>query len=226
MVTKKFLMILSVVVFVLITPFHAEAQNTLSLTTTSTSSFNAGNAVFGCPVACNNTNIPSAISPHPDTSGPIFQGDAKQALLPKIIADALPFDNQFGVGIPLGSDGTPLSSSVDLGVPGFSSGTVTFVSTPAAGGGSDNVITQTMNQTVIDGTTTVGVDQTFSILFNITSMTDPDGVLVGVANGTFSHTVDGVLTNGDFTFDGATNTFAGTNINPGFTTDGNFFTIN
>ncbi|MBN4050102.1 hypothetical protein JYT17_00610 [Nitrospira defluvii] len=158
----------------------------------------------------------------------MFRGDPGQDLLPQAIADGLPPDNQFGVGVPVGSSNFPLSISSPFSAT-FSDGVSitnsnTFSSTPAAGGGNSNTITQSITQFTPGGTLVTGVDQDFEILFTITSLTDPDGNLVGAATGTFTQTINGVTLNGTTTFDN-TNGFSGTNINPGFTSDGNFFTV-
>ncbi|VAX33617.1 hypothetical protein MNBD_NITROSPIRAE01-2034 [hydrothermal vent metagenome] len=226
MATKNFtLFSLLLAVFFLFSS-QVKAQSTVTLTTTSTVNSLSNDPILGC-TTCAAVN--SATDPFPDTSRPIFRGDPEQALLPQAIADGLPPDNQFGVGVPAGSSNFPLSISSPFSAT-FSDGVSitssnTFSSTPAAGGGNNNTITQSINQFTPGGTLVTGVDQDFAILFTITSLTDPDGNLVGTATGTFTQTINGVTVNGTTAFDN-TNGFSGTNIDNGFTSDGSFFTPN
>lgn len=191
----------------IVMPPVVTAQNTTTFTTTATSNILSNNPELGCP-AC--SAIQSATDPFPDTSSPIFQGDPLQALLPPIIASGLPADNQFGVGVPAGSSGFPISHSAPFSLGTFLNISDEFQSTPASGGGMNHDLTFSINQ-VTPGGTVSGVDQQFAILFSVQSMTDPDGNLAGAATGTFTQTIDGVTTNGTIQFD-ATNGFTGTNL--------------
>ncbi|MBN4053218.1 hypothetical protein JYT92_00560 [bacterium AH-315-L15] len=185
------------------------AQNRSTFTTTATSNALSNNPELGCPDC---SAILNATDPFPDTSAPIFQGDPIQSLLPSIIALGLPADNQFGVGVAAGSSGLPISRSAPFSVGTFLNISDDFDATPVAGGGMDHDLTFSINQVTPGGTTT-GADQPFAILFSVQSMTDPDGKLVGAATGTFTQTLDGVITNGTFQFD-ETNGLSGTNLHP------------
>ncbi len=193
----------------LLFPALVTAQNINTLTTTSTSNDLVDNDVLGCP-AC--SAVQSATDPFPDTSAPIFRGDVDETLLPEAIAKGLPADNQFGVGAPAGSSDFPLSIATPFSLGTFINSSNTFSSTPASGGGSNNTITQNINQITPEGNF-AGGDQEFSILFSIQSLTDPDGNLVGAATGVFTQIVDGVTTEGTVQFD-EVNGFSGTNLHP------------
>jgi len=219
MVAKKSGVFLFLFAVLLLFPLDVSAQGTITLTTTSTSNSLSNNDVLGC-LSCR--SVTSNTEPFPDTSNPMFQGDPSQSLLPQIIADGLPIDNQFGVGVPEGTSGRPLSNSTSFSDGGFITSSNTFTSSPAAGGGRNNTIEQSINQITPGGTFVTGVDQDFTILFTITSLTDPDGNLVGDAEGTFTQTVNGVTVNGTTAFNG-TDGFSGTNLNAGFTSTGGFF---
>lgn len=211
------LAILSIFIF----PLFSEAQNTLTLTTTSTTNTLSDNDVLGCP-SCG--DIQSQTDPFPDTSTPLFKGDVDGTLLPDAIADGLPPDNQFGVGIPSGSSSFPLSTSIPFSLGTFINSDNTFSSTPVGGGQNSNQITQNIQQITPGGTPTgptTSIDQDFSILFSVQSLTDPDGSLVGAATGTFTQILDGVETSGTVQFDA--NGFSGTNLHEGFVSDGSFF---
>lgn len=191
-----------------LSPPMVAAQNTSTLTsvsTTTTSSLALDG--FGCP-ACVGL---SQSGPFPDTSTPVFRGDLVQDLLPASIAKGLPIDNQFGVGVPSGSSSFPIIQSRSFSSTLFSDVADSFESTPVSGG-TDNLITLNINQNTLGGSFS-GANGEFAILFSISSMTDPDGNLVGVASGTFTQTVDGVTTNGITAFD-MDNGFSGTNLHP------------
>lgn len=187
-------------------PLVASAQNTSTLTSATTSTSLLDNPVFGC-VPCANVN---QAGPFPDRSAPIFSGDPLQSLLPTIIANGLPVDNQFGVGVPAGSSAFPISVSNPFALGTFLSTTNDFNIAPLSGGGANNTITMSINQVTPEGNFSGG-DQEFDILFSIQSMTDPDGNLVGAATGVFTQTLDGVTTNGTIQFD-SVNGFSGTNL--------------
>jgi len=130
------------------------------------------------------------------------------ALLPASVARGLPPDNQFGAGMPDGGSGLPVNGSNALAFSGphvsvsFANG---LVGTPEPGGGRSNVLTQSIDQVVPGGdSATEGLgDQQFAIHFQISSLTDPDGRLVGAASGTVVQTLNGVETTTAFTFDAA-----------------------
>jgi hypothetical protein len=179
------------------------AQPSGTLTHTQTSSFQNNNAVFGCE-GCR--AITSATDPHPDTSAPIFSGDPRASQLPAAVERGLPPDNQFGNGVPDGSSGQPINQLTGLS---FSEPGVTLsfsnrlAGTPDGTGGRTNIVTQTINQVVPGGdSSTEGLaDQEFAIHFQVTSLTDPDGRLVGAATGTAVQTLNGVETTTQFSFD-------------------------
>lgn len=198
------------VISILFTPWVVLAQNTLTLTTTSTSTALSNDPVLGCG-AC--ATIQGPTFPFPDTSQPIFSGDSRAAQLPAIIANALPPNNQFGVGVPAGNNGMPLSSSIpsSLSEGGLIVSTDNQIqSTPLSGGRRSHSLSSRIDQTTPGGTVSGG-DQTFSILFSINSLTDPDGNLVGDATGTFTQVIDGVTTEGTVQFN-TTDGFRGTNL--------------
>jgi len=184
-------------------PTLSHGQSTHTLTQTQTSQFN--NAVFGCE-AC--PAITSQNAPHPDTSAPIFAGDPRATLLPLAIANGLAPNNQFGNGVPDGSSGRPinLSTGVNIDETGLNlSFANSLAGTPDGSGGRTNVLSQSIDQ-IIPGadSSTAGLgDQQFSIHFQVTSLTDPDGHLVGAATGTAVQTLNGVQTTTRFTFDTA-----------------------
>lgn len=186
-------------------PFPGEAQVGRTLTQTQTTHFQTNNDTLGCE-SCR--AITSATDPHPDTSAPIFAGDPRGILLPAAVERGLPPNNQFGVGVPDGSSGLPVTRSTALV---FSEPEVSvafsnsLVGTPVPGGGRTNVVTQSIDQVVpgADSATAGLGDQQFSVHFQITSLTDPDGRLVGAATGTAVQTLNGVETTTTFTFDTA-----------------------
>jgi hypothetical protein len=191
---------------VLAAPTPGESQVGRTLTQTQTSNIQTNSAVLGCE-SCQ--AITSATDPHPDTSVPIFAGDPRAVLLPASVERGLPANNQFGVGVPDGSSGLPVTGATSLALSdpevsvAFSN---SLIGTPGPGGGRTNVITQNIDQVVpgADSVTAGLADQQFSIHFQVTSLTDPDGRLVGAASGTAVQNLNGVETTTAFTFD-ATN---------------------
>jgi hypothetical protein len=205
---KSFLALTSLAAWLglLIVPVPGHAQVGRTLTQTQTSIVQTNSAVLGCE-SCR--AITSATDPHPDTSVPIFAGDPRTELLPASVARGLPPNNQFGVGVPDGSSGLPVTgaTSLTLADPEVSVAFAnSLVGTPEPGGGRSNVLTQSIDQVVpgADSATAGLADQQFSIHFQVTSLTDPDGRLVGSATGTAVQTLNGVETTTPFTFD-ATN---------------------
>jgi hypothetical protein len=186
-------------------PVLSYAQVGRTITQTQTSHQQTNNQVFGCE-ACR--SITSQTDPHPDTSSPMFAGDPRTALLPSAIAQGLPPDNQFGNGVPDGNSGHPINQATGLNLPG-SDASVSFssalVGTPEPGGGRSNVLTQSIQQVIpgADSETAGLADQQFSMHFQVTSLTDPDGHLVGAATGTAVQTLNGVETSTSFSFDAA-----------------------
>ena len=184
------------------TPMGAGAGDFGTVTQTQTSLTN--NSVFGCE-ACQ--AITSPTDPHPDTSHPIFLGDPRASALPSSLANLLPGDNQFGNGLPDGSTGLPIHQSTDLALANGDGTRVSssnaYTGTPVAGGGRLNTISQTVEQFVPGGgSSATGVaDQDFSIHFQLSSLTDPDGKQVGAATGTVDQTLNGVQSTNSFTFD-------------------------
>jgi hypothetical protein len=194
---------LGVWIGLLVFPYPGEAQVGRTLTQTQTTHFQTNSGVLGCE-SCR--AITSATDPHPDTSVPIFTGDPRAALLPSAVANGLPPNNQFGVGVPDGGNGLPVNGSNSLAFSGPDislSFANSLVGTPEPGGGRTNVLTQSINQVVPGGdSATEGLgDQQFAVHFQITSLTDPDGQLVGAATGTAVQTLNGVETTTTFTFD-------------------------
>jgi hypothetical protein len=191
---------------VLAAPTPGESQVGRTLTQTQTSNIQTNNSILGCE-SCR--LITSATDPHPDTSVPIFAGDPRAGLLPAAVERGLPPNNQFGAGVPDGSSGLPVTGSTSLA---FSEPEVSvsfansLVGSPEPGGGRTNVVTQSIDQVVpgADSATAGLADQQFSVHFQITSLTDPDGRLVGAATGTAVQTLNGVETTTAFSFD-ATN---------------------
>jgi len=204
---RKLLLLGLIPGFISLFPLFVLAQNTNTLTTTSTSNNLSDNGVLGCPTC---SGILAATDPFPDTSTPIFRGNVDETLLPPAIAKGLPPDNQFGAGTPAGGSDFPLSVSTPFSQGTFINSSNDFSSTPVTGGNSVT-IGQNINQVTPGGTAVLGVDQQFSLLFSIQSLTDPDGNLVGLATGTFDQVVDGVPTSGTVQFD-TTNGFSGTNL--------------
>jgi hypothetical protein len=201
----------------LLFPWEALAQNTTTFTVTSTNTNLLNNPVLGCAACASIPNHdPSTV--FPDTSTPLFQGDPRAADLPRMIASALPPNNQFGVGIPAGDSGTPLFHSTPFN---FRQSNMALsvknemASLPIASGRS-NTFSSRISQTVTPtpGTAEIGGQQ-FSILFSINSLTDPDGNLIGSATGTFTQEIDGVVTQGTIQFD-SVNGFSGTNLHEPF----------
>jgi hypothetical protein len=193
-----------------LTSGRGEAQVGRTLTQTQTTHLQTNSGVLGCE-SCR--SITSATDPHPDTSAPIFAGDPRATLLPVAVANGLPPNNQFGAGVPDGSSGLPVNGSTSFA---FSEPEVSvsfansLVGTPEPGGGRTNVFTQSIDQVVpgADSATEGLADQQFSVHFQITSLTDPDGRLVGAATGTAVQTLNGVETTTTFAFD-ATNGLVG-----------------
>jgi hypothetical protein len=138
----------------------------------------------------------------------MFAGDRRTILLPVAVAIGLPPDNQFGNGVPDGGSGRPINQVTGLSLPG-SDASVSFsnslVGTPESGGGRSNLLTQSIQQVIPGGDSdTAGLgDQQFAIHFQVTSLTDPDGHLVGSATGTAVQTLNGVETSTTFSFDAA-----------------------
>lgn len=194
-------------------PLEAEAQNTLTLTHTSTTTGLFNNPILGC-TACAAVPNHDPGTPFPDTSTPLFLGDPKAADLPATIAKGLAPNNQFGVGIPKGDSGTPLfhSTPFDLSEAGLVISVENdMASLSRTGGGRSNTFSSRVSQITPGVPGTTSPDQHFSILFSIHSLTDPDGNLIGSATGTFIQQIDGVTTQGTVQFD-STNGFSGTNI--------------
>lgn len=194
---------------------EAAAQNTTTVTMSATATNLVDNPTFGCP-AC--AAIPDLVvgpgTIFPNTSTPLFSGDPSASALPAIIASALPPNNQFGVGIPPGDSGTPLfhSTPFDLSEGGMVLSFRNELSSLPAAGGRSHTFTSQIAQTTPGGHTSgSGLDQPFSILFSISSLTDPDGNLIGTATGTFTQEIEGVVTQGTIQFD-STNGFSGTNL--------------
>jgi len=191
---------------VLVAPTPGESQVGRTLTQTQTSNIQTNNAVLGCE-SCR--LITSSTDPHPETSVPIFAGDPRASLLPASVERGLPPNNQFGAGVPDGSSGLPVTGSTAFA---FSEPEVSvsfansLVGSPEPGGGRTNAFTQSIDQVVpgADSATAGLADQQFSMHFQITSLTDPDGRLVGAATGTAVQNLNGVETTTAFTFD-ATN---------------------
>lgn len=199
-------------VFVFLIPELGLGQTTtMTLTSSATSTGLSNNPVFGCPV-CAQGNPFAAF---PDTSQPIFAGDPRAAQLPAIIANALPPNNQFGAGIPAGSSTRPFSASMPFslsegGVSMTIDNRVQF--TPGRG----TSVTMRIDQVVPGGNFNgffggSGGDQNFSIVFSSNSLTDPDGNLVGDANGNFRQILDGDTLSGTSRFNTGTG-FSGTNL--------------
>lgn len=194
---------------------EAAAQSTMTMTMTSTTTSLVDNPTLGCP-AC--AAIPDLVvgpgTIFPNTSTPLFSGDPSASALPAIIANALPPNNQFGVGIPPGDSGTPLFHSVpfDLSEGGLVLSFRNDLSSLPVVGGRSHTFTSQIAQTTPGGHTSgSGLDQPFSILFSISSLTDPDGNLIGAATGTFTQVIEGVVTQGTVQFD-SINGFSGTNL--------------
>jgi hypothetical protein len=197
----------------LLFPGEAAAQNTTTFTITSTNTSLSNNPVLGCS-ACAAIRVFDANTVFPDTSTPIFQGDSRAAELPPIIASALPPNNQFGVGIPAGDSGTPLfhSTPFNLSENNMTLSIENEMASLAIANGRSNTFSSQIVQTTPGGNTAgSGLNQQFSILFSINSLTDPDGNLIGSATGTFTQEVDGVVTQGTIQFD-SVNGFSGTNL--------------
>lgn len=197
----------------LFSPWEVAAQNTATFTITSTNTNLLNNPVLGCAACASIPNHdPSTV--FPDTSTPLFQGDPRAAELPSIIANALPPNNQFGVGIPAGDSGTPLfhSTPFDLTESNMTLSAENEMSSLPMANGRSNTFTSRISQTVgpTPGTSEIGGQQ-FSVLFSINSLTDPDGNLIGSATGTFTQEIDGVVTQGTIQFD-SVNGFSGTNL--------------
>lgn len=190
---------------------EAAAQNTTTFTVTSTNTSLFNNPVLGCAACASIPNHdPSTV--FPDTSVPLFLGDPRAAELPRIIANALPPNNQFGAGIPPGDSGTPLfhSTPFDLSEAGLVVSVENEMASLSMTGGRSNTFSSRISQTT-PGANITGADQQFSILFSINSLTDPDGNLIGSATGTFTQEIDGVVTQGTIQFD-SVNGFSGTNL--------------
>jgi hypothetical protein len=205
-----------IVLAVVLLSSPAWGQQNFTTTTSVTSTNLTNNPTFGC-VACAAIQNHDPATVFPDTSVPFFAGDPRAAQLPAIIAKALPPNNQFGVGIPLGSDGFTTFNRIpfklaDQGL--LLSVDNIMVSAPATGGGKNNTFNLQLRQTT-PGAHVSGGDQVFAILFSIKSLTGPDGNLVGTATGTFTQdiTEGGVTTTttGTIQFD-STNGFTGTNL--------------
>ncbi len=195
----------------LLFPWEVAAQNTTTFTHTSTSTSLFNNPVLGCAACASIPNHdPSTV--FPDTSTPLFLGDPRAADLPPIIANALPPNNQFGVGIPPGDSGTPLfhSTPFDLSEAGLVLSVENEMASLSLAGGRSHTFSSRISQTT-PGADITGANQQFSILFSINSLTDPDGNLIGSATGTFTQEIDGVVTQGTIQFD-AVNGFSGTNL--------------
>ena len=197
----------------LLSPWKVAAQNTTTFTITSTNTNLFNNPVLGCAACAAIPNHdPSTV--FPDTSTPLFLGDPRAANLPPIIANALPPNNQFGVGIPPGDSGTPLfhSTPFDLSSSNMVLSVENEMASLSTADGRNNTFTSRISQNVMPtpGTAETGGQQ-FSILFSINSLTDPDGNLIGSATGTFTQEVDGVVTQGTIQFD-TVNGFSGTNL--------------
>ncbi len=215
----NFVVFSGMLVFGSLLPPLALAQQVSTQTTTTTSTILTDNPGLGC-AAC--TTLDANFN-FPDTSTPIFRGDPVLNTLPSSIANGVPENNQFGVGVPAGRSDFPINyeNNASFSDSEFSNTTSEKLeSVPITDGNTRHNITSNINQVVPGGTFNFNLNdinggnsenQDFVILFSIQSMTDPDGNLVGNATGTFTQILDGITTSGTVQFN-TTNGFSGTNL--------------